>query len=114
MADDARRMRTFLIECFAPAAGDGTGDGAGAGGDLLRDACADLRALGSDIDYLGALVVPHDELAFHVFVATDIAVVQEAGQRAGVSVERVVESVAIGPPPSGRIVMPGISPMEER
>jgi hypothetical protein len=58
--------------------------------------CAHLQAAGADVVYLGALIVPDDELAFHLFSAGDADVVLEASSLAGLRVERVVASVAIG------------------
>lgn len=77
----------FLVECFAPASEE---DAAG----RVGEACADLRAEGVDVRYLGALVVPSDELAFHVFAAPDAGSVVEAGRRARLRVERVVPALA--------------------
>lgn len=83
-------MATFLVECFAPASEE---DPAAA---KVGMACAELRAAGVEITYLGALVVPDDELAFHVFTAPDVRSVVEAGRRGGLRIERVVPAVAIG------------------
>lgn len=82
----------FVAECYAPASG---ADDSAAGSVRVGAACADLRAAGAEVVYLGALIVPDDELAFHVFVAPDAGDVQQASRRAGLQVERVVESVAV-------------------
>ena len=93
VAPTAGSTALFLAECFAPSAAEDVSirvaDGIGA-------ACADLRAEETDIAYLGALVVPDDETAFHLFIAADAGVVLEATRRATLRVERVVRSVAIG------------------
>jgi hypothetical protein len=93
----------FLLECFAPASEEDPAAG------RVREACAELRAAGVEVTYLGALVVPDDELAFHVFAAHDADSVIEAGRRAGLRVERVVPAVAIGfdeGPPADRQALP--------
>ena len=48
------------------------------------------------VAYLGAVMVPDDELAFHVFAASDAGSVMEACRRAGLPVERLVRSLVIG------------------
>jgi len=97
------RRAAFLVECFAPASEE---DLAAA---RVEEACAELRAADADVTYLGALVVPGDELAFHVFAARDAGSVVEAGRRAGLRVERVVPAVAIDfdeAPPAARQALP--------
>ena len=88
----ASRQAVFMAECFAPASG---ADASAAELDRVGAACAELRAAGADVAYLGALMVADDELAFHVFTAPDAAGVQEASRRAGLCVERIVRSVAV-------------------
>ena len=83
------RMAAFLAECFAPASDEHSAAA------RVGEACAELRAAGVEVTYLGALVVPRDELAFHVFAAQDVDSVVEAGRRAFLRVERVVPAVAI-------------------
>ena len=82
----------FLVECFVPTSAE---DGSTRVAHGIRAACVDLRAQGADIAYLGALVVPDDEIAFHLFMAADAELVLEASRRAALRVERVVRSVAI-------------------
>lgn len=103
MADSiAGRHGTFLVEAFSPATRDDVSSRAAA---RVRDTCADLRATGIEITYLGVLVVPDDELAFHVFAAADAGTALDASRRAGLRVERVVRSIVVcagGDQPSGR------------
>jgi len=87
-----RPQAVFVAECYAPASGV---DPSAAGLVRVGAACAELRAAGAEVVYLGALIVPDDELAFHVFVAPDAGDVQRASRRAGLTVERVVRSVAV-------------------
>ena len=69
-----------------------------------------------DITYLGATLIASDEVVLHAFRAPDVIVVGGACQQAGLSFERVVESVAIpdaaaGPPgtrTSGRYSPAGV------
>jgi hypothetical protein len=96
----------FVAECYAPAS---SADASAAGSVRVSAACAELRAAGAEVVYLGALVVPDDELAFHVFVAPDVGDVQQASRRAGLRVERVVQSVAVcvgQAPPTTHVSLP--------
>jgi hypothetical protein len=92
-------LAVFMAECYAPAS---DADASAAGLDRVGAACADLRAAGAEVVYLGALLVPDEEMAFHLFVAPEAGGVEEASRRAGLRVERIVQSVAIcfgkGPP----------------
>jgi len=82
----------FLVECFVPTSTEDEQQRVAQG---IRAACTDLRAEEADVAYLGAIVVPDDEIAFHVFTAADAGLVLEACSRAALRVERVVHSVAI-------------------
>ena len=95
--------RIYLVESLAGSEDDGA---VAEMCDRLRAACADLRAAGTAVDYLGALFVPQDELVLHVFVSPEVQGVRDASRRAAVRVERIVESVAIGPPPRGTLIVP--------
>lgn len=61
----------------------------------MTEAAAGLRAEGRDVEYLRAILVPGDEIVFHVLSAGDAEDVREASRRADVEFERVVESVAV-------------------
>lgn len=91
-ASIARPRGVFLVESLTPAASEDASSGVA---DRVSTVCADLRAAGRDVTFLGVLIVPEDELAFHVFAAARSDVVLEASRRAGLRVERVVPSVAI-------------------
>ena len=99
----ATRSHTYLVECFEGSSHAGATAGAS---DRLRSACAELRAAGTAVEYLGALLVPQDELALHVFVSPGTDGVLEASRRADLSVERIVESVVVGLRPGGALVVP--------
>jgi hypothetical protein len=98
-----QRRAAFLVECFAPASESVAPAG------RVEEACAELRTAGVDVTYLGAVLVPGDELAFHLFAGDDAADVLEVGRRARLWVERVVPAVAIAvgeAPPLARPALP--------
>jgi hypothetical protein len=102
----ARPQAVFVAECYAPASDTET---TAAGLVRVAAVCADLRAAGADAVYLGGVVVPDDELAFHVFVAPDADSARQASRRAGLRVERVMQSVAVcfgQAPPSSQVSLP--------
>jgi hypothetical protein len=84
--------RTYLVECYLP---DVDRAAVTAAGDRARASAAHLRAAGSEIQYLGALLVSIDEVVFHVFQASSAEVVRQAGTAARLPFERVVESVGV-------------------
>jgi hypothetical protein len=90
--DDDRPLRNFLVECYASPIERGT---AAAAGDRLSRAARELRRRGRAIDYIRAIVVPDDEVAFHLFLARDAGVVREAVTRARMTCERIVESIVV-------------------
>ena len=59
-------------------------------------ATAELRGRGRPVDYVGALLVPGDEVVFHLFAATSLGAVREASLRAGIEFERALESIPVG------------------
>jgi hypothetical protein len=85
--------RTYVVECYSPAidlrAVERSGHRATA-------AAAELRRKGRPVDYVGALLVPGDEVVFHLFAAKSVRTVREASLRAGVEFERVLESIPVG------------------
>ncbi len=84
--------RTWLAECYSP--GIDRSDVALAE-ERARTAAAELRDSGSRIEYLGALLVPDDEVVFHAFTASDASSVREAGRLAGIRIDRVVEAETV-------------------
>jgi hypothetical protein len=84
---------TYLVECYSP--GIGRADVEAAAGRAV-EASAALRSEGCTVEYVGALLVPADEVVFHVFASASLGEVREASARAAVSFERVVESIAMG------------------
>jgi hypothetical protein len=85
--------RTYVVECYSPAIDRRAVE---ASGRRATAAAAELRSEGRGIDYVGALLVPGDEVVFHLFAATSGQAVREASLRAGVEFERVVESIPVG------------------
>lgn len=85
--------RIFFVECLASPADEAS---VIRGRNRLRSACADIRDAGTAIEYLGALLVPEDELVLHMFVSAGPDVVRLVSERATIRVERIVEAVAIG------------------
>jgi hypothetical protein len=87
------RTRQFLVECFVPGvdrrAVDAAATRAGA-------ATRDLRGDGQAIDYLGAILLPSDEIVFHLFRAESREAVHAACDRAHVAYERVTDAVPVG------------------
>jgi hypothetical protein len=94
---DPKQQRTFLLECYAPDIGLGDVEAVGR---RAATAAAQLRGEGHSIEYVRALFVPGDDAVFHVFVADLIETVRKAGERAAISFERVVESVAVEAEPA--------------
>ena len=85
--------RTYLVECYGPGLERAEVESAT---ERALAAAAALREEGRNVEYVGAILVPGDEVVFHVFAAESAATVIEASVRAAVEYERVVESVAIG------------------
>lgn len=83
----ANPILALVVECFAPASDD-----ADTRGVAERVAAA---SAGAGITYLGALISPDDELAFHAFETSDVDTVLGVSNRAGLRVERVVRSVLL-------------------
>jgi hypothetical protein len=87
------RTRTFVVECYSPAIDRQAVESTAR---RTRAAAAELKSRGRRIHYVGALLVPGDEVVFYLFAATSLGPVREASQRAGVEFERVLESIPIG------------------
>jgi hypothetical protein len=89
----APRARTFIVECYLPGIEE---DAVIEASRQARDAAEALRREGAAIDYLGATFMPGDEVVFHAFRASGPAVVEAASRAAGLSFERIVESIGVG------------------
>jgi hypothetical protein len=100
------RPRTYIVEAF-----EGSTDvrAVAQARDRLRAACADLGATGRTVEYLGLLFVPQDELILHLFISTGPEGVRDVSRRAAIRVERIVESLAVGMPADGTLVVPSLA-----
>jgi hypothetical protein len=83
----------YLVECYAPGIERAEVESAA---DRARKASAELREEGQKVEYVGAILVPGDEVVFHIFASECARTVREASARASVEYERVVESIAVG------------------
>lgn len=90
--DGNPRLRTFMVECYAPGiqAAEVAADG-----DRARAAAEAMRRDGRRIEYVRGLLLPLDEVVFHLFLAQDAGLVREAVLRAAVTCERIVESIVV-------------------
>jgi hypothetical protein len=93
MTGAARANRSFIVECFVPGV-----DAAAVtvASQRAAEVAAGLRAEGRQVHYEGALLIPGDEVVFHRFRATSMAVVRTAAERASLPFERVLETMSIG------------------
>jgi hypothetical protein len=87
-------MDTYLVECFVPGL-----ERAGiiADAERVRAASAAARQAGQSIEYVAALLMPTDEVVFHMFHSSSAAVVRDACTDAHVPFERVLESEFLAP-----------------
>jgi hypothetical protein len=86
---------TYVVECYSPA--DPT-HGPAAVALRIRSAVADLRARGERITWLGAVLIPDDDIAFHLFNAPDAAVVQAVARIAALTGARTAGAILLGGP----------------
>lgn len=82
-------MKTFLVEAYLPRARAAE----------LEDATARLSAAAPAASddplaarYLRSTFVPEDEICFHIFEAASAEAVREAGERAAITFDRIVEA----------------------
>lgn len=82
-------MKTYLVEAYLPRAR----------ADELHEAVARLEADARDAAesvakarYVRSTFVPEDEICFHIFEAVSIDAVREAGERASLTFDRIVEA----------------------
>ena len=86
------RTRQFLVECFVPGVDR---RGVEAVATRARAATRDLRGDGAAVEYLGAILLPSDEVVLHLFRADSPSVVGAACERAQVAFERMTEAVTV-------------------
>lgn len=89
---DSSGLPTFLVEAYAAAM---TREELAAAIARAERIAGELRQDGEQVEYLGALFVPGDEVVFHVVSARDIGLVHTLCRRSAVTSERIVESILI-------------------
>jgi len=95
MDGTAGSERTFLVECYAPGI---------VRADVEREVArvfktsAELRREGRNVEYVGTILVPADEVVFHLFTSQCEGTVRDATVRASVAFERIVESIQFDQP----------------
>lgn len=93
MAATDTTRRTYLVECYSPGVDRQDVESAA---ERALAASAELKNEGRSVEYVGAILVPEDEVVFHVFASECVGTVREASVRASVEYERVVESITVG------------------
>jgi len=88
-----RDAQTWAVECYLPGIDQRTVERAGG---RAAVAAEQLGSSAEPVEYVGALLVPGDEVVFHLFTAGSADPVREASTRAGIEFERVLESVPVG------------------
>jgi hypothetical protein len=83
--------RGYLVECYWPGV---TEQAVADAAHRAVQAAAEIRRQGHDVDFLTAILVPADETIFCLFEGQEAAV-RTASDRAGIPVERVLESVRV-------------------
>jgi hypothetical protein len=92
MTTSFETARGYLVECFLPGV-DRTAVELAA--DRSRRAASELCAAGTAVRYVGALLVPRDEVVLHLFRAESSAAVRDASHRAALTFERVVDAITV-------------------
>jgi hypothetical protein len=106
-AHRAAAEMTYLVECFWPGVSQEQLVLAGA---QARQAALQLSADGAAVRYLGAILVPADEVVFYLFESASAEFVRAANERAAIPFERIVESVQL--PAAGEAAALAGLPME--
>jgi hypothetical protein len=81
-------MRSFLVEGYVAGREPAQLEALARRADRVA---AESRA----VRYLGSLVIPEDEVCFHVFEAPSLAALVQASSRAALAHDRVVETVLL-------------------
>jgi hypothetical protein len=93
---EGRPINIFVAECYWPGITAGRFAAVERG---IRAACAEARGSG-EVVHVASLLFPEDEVVFALFRARSAAEVVEIGERAGLPVERVSQSVLDVPGPA--------------
>jgi hypothetical protein len=83
-------MAQYLVEAYAPRAGS---NDPALGVARLQAAAEELTAEGVRVQYVRSIVVPDDEICFHVLEGPSADAIGELGRRAGLTFDRVTEAV---------------------
>ena len=82
-------MAHYLVEAYTSKSGQGD---LGSLVARARRASARMRRDGIEVRYLRPILVPEDEICFHLFEAPSAEAVGEASRRAELVYERIVET----------------------
>jgi hypothetical protein len=66
-----------------------------------RERACRAAELGTGVRYVRTTFLPGDEVALHLFEAPSLAALDEAGRRAALPFERIIEAVEGSPSPAG-------------
>jgi hypothetical protein len=81
---------TYMAECFWP---DVRAEDIEQGAERIRGSASRLLREGRRVDFLGSILMPGDEVVFYLFESDSADNVREVCEHAGITFERVVESV---------------------
>ena len=81
-------MTTYLVETYMPATVD-----VAEVESRVSAAAAELTTPEAEVRYLRSIFVPDDELCMHLFDAASADAVSGVARRAGISVDRIAETV---------------------
>ena len=87
-------MEQYLVELYLPRGGEAAVRAA-------RAASGQVTMEGRHVRHLRTILVPQDEICFHLYEAQDADAVGEACLRAGIAYERIVRAVSIDGERSG-------------
>lgn len=86
-------MDTFVVECFVP--GIGRADVVAAA-ERMRAVSEVARSAGTAIEYVAALLMPSDEVVFHLLRSESADTVRDACSRAELPYARVIATEYLG------------------
>jgi hypothetical protein len=94
-------VNSYLVERYLPGLPEAA---VRAGLDRAQAACADLRAAGIEIRYLGSIFLPLEEACFCRFDGEHAEAVAEVNHRAELAFARITPGVAIAPEASQPVI----------
>ena len=76
----------------------------------LESAVMAMRSEGREVEYLGSILMPIDQVVFTLVAATDEKEIRQLNERAGLPVDRIAMAIAlVGPAISGSPAGGGVS-----